>query len=39
MAAEAERNAAIRECRRLYGRRYDINTGMVYTRGDAFPCP
>jgi hypothetical protein len=39
MAAEAERKAAIRECRRRYGGRYDASTGMVYMRGDAFPCP
>jgi hypothetical protein len=39
MAADAARKEAIRDCRRTYVRRYDAETGMVYIRGDSFPCP
>ncbi len=39
MAVDAQRKAAIRECRETYGRAYDRATGMVFLRGEQFPCP
>ena len=39
IAIDAARQSQINECKRRWGRRYDASTGMVYTRGDEFPCP
>jgi len=39
IAIDAARQSAVTECRRRYGRRYDAETGMVYSRRGDFPCP